>query len=70
MRYVHSLLPRKIEWQKKVGKIGEWYAIVEGDRCELTLNDFPDEPAFTVSVGDQTLDIEDLPTGWIVPHGG
>jgi hypothetical protein len=69
MEYVKSLLSKKIEWQRKPAQIGEWFAIVEGDQCELAMNDFPDEPAYTVAVRDQTLDLDDLPSGWVVPHG-
>jgi hypothetical protein len=69
MNYVQSLLSRKIEWQRKPGQAGEWYAVVDGDRCELRMNDFPDEPLLTVRVRGQSLDLEDQPSGWVVPHG-
>jgi hypothetical protein len=68
MEHVQSLLSRKIEWQRKPAKAGEWYAVVEGALCELTMNDFPDEPMYTVAIHGQTLDLDDLPSGWVVPH--
>jgi hypothetical protein len=28
------------------------------------MNDFPDEPLLTVSVGGESLDVEDIPPTW------
>jgi hypothetical protein len=45
---------------------GAWRATVEGCECYLRMNDFPEEPLYTVGVGELAIDIEDAPAGWSI----
>ena len=40
----------------------------EGQKCELVMNDFPEEPLYTLSCDGETLDLDDAPPEWIIPH--
>ncbi|HWD28585.1 MAG TPA: hypothetical protein VG387_15545 [Rhizomicrobium sp.] len=57
-------IPR-LKWRKKI--IGGGYVTrVKGKRWTVRLNDFPDEPLYTLIVGgDEILHFDDWPTEWI-----
>lgn len=57
-----ELLLRQIVWTK-IGP-AHWTAYVDGQLCELRMNDFPEEPLFTIIVNGRTLDINDAPRAW------
>lgn len=59
-----ALLALPIIW-KKVSD-GVWRTTVDGCDCRLRLNDFPEEPLYTVQVGDDAIDIEDAPAAWTI----
>lgn len=42
----------------------KYFAIFEDKRYDLTLNDFPDEPLYTLSFENSCIDIENGPRGW------
>lgn len=62
-----SLSPREllllpIHWRKK--SEGHWSASVRGHECSLRMNDFPEEPLYTIVVHEKSLDIDDAPQCW------
>lgn len=62
-----SLSPREllllpIHW-RRISE-GRWCASVSGHECSLRMNDFPEEPLYTIVVHEQCLDIDDPPQGW------
>lgn len=60
-----DLLSRSINWiRAEPSDESRWYAVIDGQRCILQMNDFPDEPLLTVSVGGESLDVEDIPPTW------
>jgi hypothetical protein len=59
-----SLLSLSVVWEK-VG-VGRWRARVQDTDCVLQMNDFPEEPLYTVSSGDFSIDLEDAPDKWII----
>jgi hypothetical protein len=63
-----DLLSRAINWIRAEPSEPGWYAVVDGQRCVLRMNDFPDEPLLTVTVGGESLDVEDAPPTWKVPY--
>lgn len=56
------LLTVEIDWKKTAPT--HWESTVGGRRCLLVMNDFPDEPLFTVSIEGESLDLDDAPTLW------
>lgn len=63
---VKALLARAIMW-KKAGPT-RWEAKLEdtGERCSLQMNDFPEEPLYTVSTAGESLDLDDAPPHWLI----
>jgi len=53
-----------IVWEKV--RPGHWKANVSHTECLLRMNDFPEQPLFTVTVGGIPADIEDAPSGWTI----
>lgn len=62
MKDIHELLTEKITW-KRTG-LSRWSAKVGGEDCQLRLNNFPDEPLYTLLWRDKSLDVEDAPPAW------
>ncbi len=63
---IRKLLSEKISWIEKSGK-AKWWASCLGKKCELTMNNFPEEPLYTVRCDGESMDIDDLPPNWSVP---
>lgn len=59
-----ELLLLQVHWRKIHD--GQWHGLVNGRDCYLHLNNFPEEPLYTVSVGDRSLDVEDAPHAWTI----
>jgi hypothetical protein len=70
MENTESLFSRSIDWQseKPGGRGPEYYAYVDGKKWRLRMNDFPEEPLFTLIVGEQTIDFDDRPPTWTLPR--
>jgi hypothetical protein len=63
---VESLLSMRLDWKK--ASSGRWEAVVHGVTCFLLMNDFPEEPLFTVIVGGESLDLEASPPDWRIDY--
>jgi len=57
-----DLLKMKIRWMER--RPASWEAEINGVLCTLEMNDFPDEPMYTVRVGNSHVDLDDRPTCW------
>jgi len=62
---IEELLNAQITWLREEGQ-PRWKAMHNGKRCELTMNNFPEEPLYTVRCEGESLDIEDSPNGWVI----
>jgi hypothetical protein len=62
-----QLFVKPIQWIPEVPGGIEFYAYLEGDLCQLTLNDFPEEPLYTLRWKDASLDFNDRPGCWYIP---
>ncbi len=63
-----ELLKHKINWINHSSNIRYWYFEEQGKIILLRMNDFPDEPLYTVINGLEITDIDDLPKNWHVPY--
>jgi len=72
MKEIEFIFSKRIDWQALPVRQGEsdphWYAYVDGERWGLRLNDFPDEPLFTLIVGERAIDLESRPPTWTLPR--
>ena len=59
-----GLLLLPVRWLKV--RDGYWRATVDGHECSLRMNDFPDEPLFTVAVEGTSIEIDDAPRTWCI----
>lgn len=67
MNTIRDILNERIQWRKQ-NDTTRWTDTVGGEPCELTMNDFPDEPLYTVTWRNETLDIDDAPECWLIPR--
>ncbi|MBN1959657.1 MAG: hypothetical protein JW841_01815 [Deltaproteobacteria bacterium] len=63
---IADFLNLPIAW-KKQADTPVWSAVVAGESCCLEMNDFPDEPLYTLTWREQSLDIDDKPDIWAIP---
>jgi hypothetical protein len=66
---IGSLFQKPISWHATKPDSVEFYAYVDGERCELRLNDFPDEPLYTLTFSGQSVSFDDRPRSWSLPMG-
>lgn len=59
-----ELLFLPIRWQRVCE--GHWSATVDDQECALLMNDFPEEPLYTVTVGGRSIDLDDPPPRWTI----
>lgn len=66
----HSLLQlQPLQWRPVDGELGMFMtAQYPKERVSLRMNDFPDEPLWTLIIDGQELDIEDTPVLWRVHY--
>jgi hypothetical protein len=46
----------------------QWHGIHDGEKCELKMNDFPDEPLYTLVWRGERIDFDDAPSSWVLPR--
>lgn len=59
-----ALLLKNIVWEKHPHNEKYYFSIQDGISIILRINNFPEEPLFTLINGLDIMDIEDLPTFW------
>ena len=65
---VEDILKQPIVWIKRPNlPKSEWFAFIDGEECELRMNNFPDEPLFTLSWRGSSIDFDDAPANWSIP---
>lgn len=65
---LENLFRQSINWQVNEAADDAFYAYVNGERCELRMNDFPDEPLYTLTYRGQSVDFDDRPQTWTLPR--
>ena len=60
-----TILESKIEWKQQKNDKKFFRAHFNGCELELRLNNFPEEPLYTV-LGEFKFDLDDLPSNWTV----
>lgn len=62
-------IQRPVPWTTGSGKVGICFcADVDGATWKIRLNDFPDEPLYTLILGDQeVIHFDDWPSFWTRP---
>ena len=61
---IEELLKNKIIWKKGENRNVFYKSTFNGSLCVLQMNDFPDEPLYTLFWNDEVLDIEDKSDLW------
>jgi hypothetical protein len=62
-----KLFERKIRWQNVKDSGVEFIAEVDNEKCILRMNDFPDEPLFTLIYKGNQIDFDNRPALWEIP---
>ena len=58
----NDILMLPVAWRKVSD--GLWIAHIRGAECFLRMNNFPDEPLYTIKAGDTSIDVDDAPPAW------
>jgi len=61
-----TLFSMKIAWIKKRDLPG-WTSVVGSDIARLTMNNFPEEPLYTLDFWGEKTDFDDAPHVWVIP---
>ena len=64
---INGLLSVQIAWIKE-GGYPRWRAMHSGERCELTMNNFPEEALYTLKWRGESMDFNDTPPSWSIPR--
>jgi hypothetical protein len=67
IRSINALLGARIAWIKEVGS-PRWHATHAGEKCELTMNNFPQEALYTLKWRGESVDLDDSPSNWSIPR--
>ena len=62
--HIDQILDIPILWNEEMDGGTEFYSYVNGELCQLTLNDYPEEPLYTLRWREFSLDVDDRPFGW------
>lgn len=65
--FIEQVMSEDVFWQKVSPEGVEYVATVKGRVCRLRMNDFPEEPLFTLIVGDAERNLDDRPKSWHFP---
>ncbi len=64
---IEDILQREVKWKEEVPGGVEFFAYIDGELCQLRMNDFPDEPLYTLTWKNSQIDLDDRPIKWDVP---
>jgi hypothetical protein len=67
MEELKRLFNQKIVWKRSMKSNVEFIAYVDGEDSLLRINDFPDEPFFTLIFKGNEYDFDDAPKLWEIP---
>jgi len=67
MNKISELFTKRIIWQSVKEEKGKWHTDLNGERYELHMNDFPDEPLYTITFEEESVDFDDKPIMWFIP---
>ena len=57
---------RTIIWKKHLQSVRYWFAEIEGHNAFLRMNNFPEEPLYTLISNNMIKDYDDLPVNWVI----
>lgn len=62
---VRSYLEEKLTWERGSDPLHPYEAQIEGERMVIRLNDFPDNPLYTLLVNDEEVaSFDEWPKQW------
>jgi len=67
IRSIGDLINGHIAWIKEAG-VPRWRAMHRGEKCELTMNNFPEEALYTLKWRGESIDFDDSPSSWSIPR--
>jgi hypothetical protein len=67
-QFLNDIQQAKITWIATRDDPTLFEAVFNGEHVQLRMNDFPDEPIYTLFVRDKAIDIEEGPQVWHLDH--
>jgi len=63
---IDSIKDQLVLWKKHPSSLRYWYTDLKDELIFLRMNNFPDEPLYTLITRSEITDFDDLPEKWIV----
>lgn len=65
---IEELLNKKLKWFEVLPSNHRFFTQYEGRECILQMNDFPEEPLYTLFYEEKSIDFDDKPIEWELPE--
>lgn len=62
--FLHALKCAELTWMPAKHGHAIYEVVYEGNHVKMRVNDFPDEVPVTLFVGDEEIDVEEVPLTW------
>lgn len=66
--FLEALQDTELTWIATRNDPTFFEAVFEGEHVQIRMNDFPDEPIYTVFFRGEEIDIEESPRKWHLQH--
>lgn len=63
-----DIFDRGIDWKLDDSGGPNFRASIDGEAYTLSMNNFPEEPLFTLRWKSESIDLDDLPSNWTLPE--
>ena len=63
-----DLMQHNLVWDEVNNQSRYYTTIYQAEKYYMRLNNFPDEPLYTVIINDEHFDFDDLPGSWKVNY--
>ena len=67
-KFLEDIQQVEITWVETKDDRIMFETVFDGEHVRLRLNDFPDEPIFTIFIRDEAITIEEGPRWWHLQH--
>jgi len=63
-RLIVEIMKGRVFWTETIQGGTEFTGIFKGHICKLRMNDFPDQPLYTLAIGNDQASFDDIPRTW------
>ncbi len=69
MKFINQILKEKLNWKPMTESERDFVSdIYEKEECFLRMNNFPEEPLWTLFFKEESVDFDDAPSKWHITY--